>query len=197
MLATPHANASTGPGAQGRDGGLNLQTQVSLLPTPRATDGPKGGPGQRNGRGKADSLPAIGALLPTPAVNDMGAGKTPEQWDALTNKWRARHGNGNGHGKSPEQEALRHTDFGPYTAAVERWEQVTGVPAPPPTIDVNGKPRLNPGFVEWMMALPPGWVTDVEGVSRSAALKMLGNGVVPQQALLALDLIASHGGEVE
>lgn len=37
-----------------------------MLPTPRATDGPKGGPGQVNGRGVPDSLPAISALLPTP-----------------------------------------------------------------------------------------------------------------------------------
>jgi hypothetical protein len=46
-------------------------------------------------------------LLPTPAVNDMGRGKTPEDWDAWTDKMRAAHGNGNGHGKSLEIEAQR------------------------------------------------------------------------------------------
>ncbi|WP_305687301.1 hypothetical protein [Microbacterium sp.] len=35
------------------------------------------------------------------------------------------------------------------------------------------------------MGLPAGWVTDV-GLSRSQALKVLGNGVVPQQAAYAL-----------
>jgi DNA (cytosine-5)-methyltransferase 1 len=35
-----------------------------------------------------------------------------------------------------------------------------------------------------MMALPDGWVTD--HVSRTAALKMLGNGVVPPQGAYAL-----------
>ena len=39
-----------------------------------------------------------------------------------------------------------------------------------------------------MMGLPEGWVCDV-GLSRTAMLKMLGNGVVPQQAALAVDLL--------
>ncbi|MGL4256924.1 MAG: hypothetical protein ACRCSL_11370 [Microbacterium sp.] len=47
------------------------------------------------------------SLLPTPTVNDMGAGKTVEQWDEWTDRMRARHGNGNGHGPSLEIEALR------------------------------------------------------------------------------------------
>jgi DNA (cytosine-5)-methyltransferase 1 len=48
--------------------------------------------------------------------------------------------------------------------------------------------RLNPQFVEYMMGLPEGWVTDA-GLSRTQQLKMLGNGVVPQQALFALSQI--------
>jgi DNA (cytosine-5)-methyltransferase 1 len=39
------------------------------------------------------------------------------------------------------------------------------------------------------MGLPEGWVTDVPGLSRNAMLKALGNGVVPQQAALALRLL--------
>jgi DNA (cytosine-5)-methyltransferase 1 len=35
-----------------------------------------------------------------------------------------------------------------------------------------------------MMGLPAGWVTDLLG--RTAALKVLGNGVVPQQAAAAV-----------
>lgn len=37
-----------------------------------------------------------------------------------------------------------------------------------------------------MQGLPPGHVTDVPDLSRNAQLKALGNGVVPQQAALAL-----------
>jgi hypothetical protein len=49
----------------------------------------------------------VEALLPTPAVNDMGAGKTVEDWDAWTERMKAAHGNGNGHGKSLAIEAQR------------------------------------------------------------------------------------------
>jgi len=48
--------------------------------------------------------------------------------------------------------------------------------------------RLNPEFVEYMMGLPEGWVTDLN-ISRSQQLKILGNGVVPQQAYYALQLL--------
>jgi DNA (cytosine-5)-methyltransferase 1 len=41
-----------------------------------------------------------------------------------------------------------------------------------------------------MMGLPDGWVTDPAiGISRNDQLKALGNGVVPQQAALALDVL--------
>ena len=40
-----------------------------------------------------------------------------------------------------------------------------------------------------MMGLPDGWVTDT-GVSRTAQLKILGNGVVPQQARAAWHMLA-------
>ena len=34
LWPTPHSNCSTGAGTQGRQGGLNLQTAVKMLPTP-------------------------------------------------------------------------------------------------------------------------------------------------------------------
>ena len=52
----------------------------------------------------------------------------------------------------------------------------------PDTLDQG---RLNTKFVEYMMGLPGGWVTDLD-LSRANQLKMLGNGVVPQQAYFAL-----------
>ena len=184
--------------------------------------------------GERGSEPDGLTLLPTPAVNDMGRGKTVEDWDAWTASMQAKHGNGNGHGKSLEIEAQRllptpraqdsdespttfdrrvgalqsaegrsggrtgtplgvevqrHIDFGPYAAAIARWEQVLGRPAPPPTEPgTNGRARLSPRLVEHMMGLPDGWVTGVD-IPRSAQLKALGNGVVPQQAALALQLL--------
>jgi hypothetical protein len=49
---------------------------------------------------------AIAHLLPTPTVNDMGAGKDPQKWQEWTEEMRQKHGNGNGHGRSLEQEAV-------------------------------------------------------------------------------------------
>jgi len=172
----------------------------------------------------ATSVPGQLTLLPTPAVNDMGAAYTPETWDAWTARMQAAHGNGNGHGKSLSIEALRmlptprasdgpdgtsharswsttdrslhtvvHTgelvaqDWREYEAAIRRQENAFGRPAPLPTEPgAKGQPRLSPRFVEWLMGLPEGWVTDVPGISRNDQLKALGNGVVPQQAAAAL-----------
>ena len=50
---------------------------------------------------------------------------------------------------------------------------------------------MNPWFVEWMLGLPEGWVCDL-GLSRTAMLKMLGNGVVPQQTALALEVLSDE-----
>jgi DNA (cytosine-5)-methyltransferase 1 len=58
----------------------------------------------------------------------------------------------------------------------------------PATLDQG---KLNAKFVEYMMGLPTGWVTDT-GLSRAQQLKMLGNGVVPQQAYYALELLATR-----
>lgn len=51
--------------------------------------------------------PVSSSLLPTPVVNDMGAGKAPEAWDEWTARMQSKHGNGNGHGASLAIEAQR------------------------------------------------------------------------------------------
>jgi DNA (cytosine-5)-methyltransferase 1 len=91
----------------------------------------------------------------------------------------------------------RVLDWGSYGPAVARWEAVLGRPAPHPTEPGKTAERLSPAFVEWMMGLPEGWVTDVPGLSRNAQLKALGNGVVPQQAALALRLLLGRSGLAE
>ena len=66
---------------------------------------------------------------------------------------------------------------------------MTGRMAPAPT-NPDGKKgghRLSARFVEWMMGLPAGHVTNPAiGLTRNEQLKALGNGVVPQQAALAV-----------
>ena len=87
------------------------------------------------------------------------------------------------------------TDWGEYAAAIARHEQAWGVPAPEPTEPgPKGSPRLSARFVEWMMMQPAGWVTDVPGVTRNEALKMLGNGVVTPQAAHAIRVMLDRIG---
>lgn len=50
----------------------------------------------------------------------------------------------------------------------------------------RGGQQLSPRFVEWMQGLPEGHVTAVPGLPRNEQLKLLGNGVVSQQAAAAL-----------
>lgn len=78
------------------------------------------------------------------------------------------------------------SNWGRYADAVHRWESVLGRSAPRATDDRN---RLSPSFVEWMMGVPAGHVTEVPGLSRAQQLKALGNGVVPQQAAAAIRLL--------
>jgi len=126
----------------------------------------------RNGRGQIDALPAIALkLLPTATATDH----------------KASGGGYNGQSNVTLTDAtVRRPDmFGQYAEAVTHWGHILGRPAPEPT---RGG-RLSPAFVEWMMGLPPGHVTAVPGLSPAAQLKALGNGVVPQQAAHALQLL--------
>jgi DNA (cytosine-5)-methyltransferase 1 len=74
--------------------------------------------------------------------------------------------------------------WGAYEPAIRRWEAMTRC-APHP---VDEKGRLAPPFVEWMMGFPEGWI---DGMTRTQALKALGNAVVPQQAVAAMQVLAT------
>jgi hypothetical protein len=56
--------------------------------------------------------------------------------------------------------------------------------------DAEG-PRPAPGFVEWLMGLPTGWVTDSDELTQNQQITALGNGVLPLQAVSALSLLAA------
>lgn len=116
------------------------------------------------------------ALLRTPAASEAERGHQPEE------KARARGGQVTLSGQTNFPE-----NFGKFTPAIERWEKIIGRKAPSPTKadGRDGSNRLSSLFTEWMMGLPKGWITEV-GLSRTDELKACGNGVVPQQAELAL-----------
>ena len=92
-------------------------------------------------------------------------------------------------GASGDDTLGRVLDWGIYEHAIRRWEHVLGRPSPRPTEPGRTGERLSPRFVEFLMGLPEGWVTDVPGLSRNAQLRALGNGVVPAQAAMALRLL--------
>lgn len=76
--------------------------------------------------------------------------------------------------------------WGRYETAIRRWETVTGRRAPYPVErGTRGQPRLAAVFSEWLMGLPKGFVTDL-GLPYFTQHRALGNGVVPQQAAVAL-----------
>jgi hypothetical protein len=107
-------------------------------------------------------------MLPTPQAHDQRGGKTPEQVEAMRQR--------TGAGVSNLNEVI---DWGQYEPAIRRWADVFGEDAPAPTDDEG---RLNPDLVRWMMGYPAGWV---DGISRTAQLRCLGNAIVPLQAATA------------
>lgn len=162
-----------------------------LLPTPRATDGTKGGPNQRGSKGDL-MLPSAINLLPTPAAQDPGYvgplvdGEGNPATHITQRVYDPKTGRMVQTGLTQALPFLTDT-WGDYAAAIQRWEHVTGRPAPEPTqMSAKGNPQLSARFAEWLMGAPDGWITDVPGVTRNEALKMAGNGVVWQQGAAAL-----------
>ena len=106
-----------GPNQRGSSGDLMLPSAVTCLPTPTSRDWKDSEirrephrPDDTDTLARALTDVPAASLLPTPAVNDMGAAYTPEQWDAWTERMKAEHNNGNGHGASLNIEAQRIDD---------------------------------------------------------------------------------------
>ena len=153
-----------------------LNETVLLFPTPGASDGPHGGPNQRNSKGAYDALPGhVVNCLPTPTASDGTGGPGNGGRDGGLNLRTAVT-------TLPETGPVQ--DWAEYGPAVRQWESVTGVPAPLPTeTGPRGGRRLHAPFPEWMMGLAPGRVTSPEiGLTRSEQLSRIGNGVLPAQA---------------
>ncbi len=134
LMPTPRAGDGEkgGPNQRGSSGDLMLPSAVTLLPTPVASEGTKPsntmGVARRAATGEVfltnaivtlEGMDPTEALLPTPAVNDMGAAYTPETWDAWTARMKAAHNNGNGHGNSLSIEAQRVAELLPTPSVAD------------------------------------------------------------------------------
>lgn len=169
----------------------------SLLKTPTAQLAINGGsqhPEKRKAGGHGPTLAdEVEHLLPTPAAMNPNDGESLESWEARRVRTKARVGNGNGFG-TPLAIAVQMLGDGTPPQSND-GSAPPGKLLPPPLflMDEAEKHRLNAQFVEWMMGLPAGHVTDPNiGLTRNEQLKALGNGVVPQQARLAVSHLLKH-----
>lgn len=137
-----------------------------------------------NGR----SLDALADSNCQSAWRNTGGSSCPQEEDLGRSESDDSQRSQNGVRTSVQAEP-RTIDWGQYEFAVTEWERRIGRRAPSPLVD--GSRQLNAKFVEWMMGLPPGWVTDL--IPNRRSLRILGNGVVPQQAVFAIRSMIAAG----
>jgi len=152
-----------------------------ILRTPAASEAERGHQPEEKARARGGQVTLSGQFLGTPRTSSA---------NSPTNK---EMNNGASKARLEDQTVgavVGNIDWGKFEPAIKRWEEVIGRSAPEPTKPDgrDGNHRLSSKFTEWMMGLPEGWITDV-GLSRAQELKACGNGVVPQQAELALSIL--------
>ncbi|MFJ3856118.1 DNA cytosine methyltransferase [Streptomyces sp. NPDC090085] len=88
---------------------------------------------------------------------------------------------------SPPPGCEKPFDWQEYGPAVQRWTdcRMVAPPCPIAPVGVDGREEVAPAFLEWMMAVPVGWVSSVPMDYRSA-YRLLGNGVCPPAGAAAL-----------
>jgi DNA (cytosine-5)-methyltransferase 1 len=205
VFGTP-TTATSGRSAEFRKGSnpnpVEFVEDLLLLRSPKASEGSGGALGEAealkrgNTVGVRDQVMDLVAsqglkvsraadnLMPTPTTRDFKDGQAEHIRDGVVQTdtvARAVFNSGE----------VTETNWGKFAPAIQRWESLTRVaPAPTKPDGKDGNHRLSAEFTEWMMGLPEGWVTAEDiGLKRNDQLKACGNGVVPQQAELALRLL--------
>lgn len=171
--------------------------EEALLRTPSAIEGDGGAITETQARAKNRMLQVRDQMAELAAMNGLKVSKsiqesvlpTPTATDIYADNMKSSQmSHGSLH--SVNLSRLVHKkeiDWGRFLPAIERWEIIIGRKAPEPT-KPDGKEdahRLSSSFTEWMMGLPEGFITGAD-VGRREELRACGNGVVPQQAEMAL-----------
>jgi len=172
---------------------LGVAVRMEMLPTPVASEGLKA-PAQQDAETKSKTgqvwLSNVAKGISNENLNLFPTLRASDGYERRNQKTMDKIAAEGGDLTMPTL-ARTTVSWGKFAPAIERWEAVTR-PAPSPTKPdgKDGNHRLSAEFTEWMMGLPAGWVTDPEmGLKRNDQLKACGNGVVPQQAELALRLL--------
>lgn len=163
--------------------GIKVSRKEIMLPTPTTRDYKDGtAEHERDGIVQTDTVAR--------AVFNSGEVLLPTTRARMNEASRNEIAKGNPYKRIETEVLLGETNWGKFEPAIRRWEGTIGRPAPAPTKPdgKDGNHRLSSKFTEWMMGLPDGWITDV-GLTRNEELKACGNGVVPQQAELALRVL--------
>lgn len=158
------------------------------------------------------SLVPADELLPTATPFTLANRENPDEWQA---RWRDvfdRTGTRHGLPLSvalralAEERPINQSDKGGprrwsryggvYETAITHWSQTCYSMPPKPLVVPNpkreGDTLVNPAYPEWMMSLPAGHVSEVEGITIQNKLKLIGNAVAPDQAVLALGQLVSE-----
>jgi hypothetical protein len=222
FMPTPTSRDGKGMNQRGGQdclpGAVELGT--ALCPTPNAMDAMDDGVGVRFGRFEPairrwERVLGRPAPCPTQATDGLRRWVMKANPEYLDARWLARHApldDGKARLDGPERSrVLRRWQSAPGPLVDPLWLRVDGIDpdVPIPATRLPGRAvlaywkavsasrfpspaHLSPRFVEWMMGLPDGWVTDpaiwknVKGNHRNMQLRALGNGVVPSQAGAAI-----------
>jgi hypothetical protein len=146
-----------------------------VWPSPRATDGEKGGPNQAGSKGD-QMLPSAASTWATPSARDWRSGDASDdtmERNARPLNEQATHWptpDAGNFGNQPNANTKQWGGHNTLASYSEHWGTFPSRPDPATEADGpatskstrTSRRQLNPRFVEALMGLPPGW-TDFEG----------------------------------
>jgi len=174
---SPHGNSSTGAGAQGREGGLNLQTAAALAPwpTPNAMEG---GQTSRSGNRRGELLLGGAAQMAgwaTPAKQNGEGGArlklNTDGWNTLQTQarqtaWATPSARDSKDGRA-SQETMDKNSRPLNEQAVQLTDSGAMPSGSPAATERPAQFQLNPRFSLWLQGLPIEWASCGERVMRS------------------------------